>query len=415
MIPKERTRPLLLVVAVGVGVRLLFLAAVDSRAVSIDLKAWSRVAWELDAGHNPYATTPFLNWPPLWMTVLWCLKKISLLSGLPFLRAVQLFLIAAEAGLWVATDRLMGALSVPNRRRLLLLGFAVNPICILLTCQHGNFDVLPAIAIVLFLLWMFRWLERGEPADWLLAAFFLGLGILAKTVPLILSPLALAGSRRLPRRVLALGAALAFLPSAIGVAVLWVLAPDATAAHVMGYRSLPGWFGWTGILRRLSGEDWVRAYARALPAIFLAAIAWTARAIRRSPAVSRRELLVGALLLLVAIPLFGSGYGPQYLFWFWPLLLCAAPGGSRTFRLAAGAFAGIAAVTYVFQYALVGYFGKFLMWTSLASAMSGAADFADRHMTITNGPLFLAYLALFAAGVRDLAGLRRDPAARGSV
>src|SRR5262249_25522862 len=155
---------------------------VDPRAVSVDLKAWSQVARELEAGHNPYATTTLLNWPPLWVFAVWGLNKISAAASIPFLESVQLFLIVAAALLPAATDRLMAELAVPHRRTLLLFGIAANPILVLLTCQHGNFDVLPALAIVLFLLWLGRWVASSgtRPSAWLAAAFFLGLGILAK-------------------------------------------------------------------------------------------------------------------------------------------------------------------------------------------------------------------------------------------
>ena len=52
--------------------------------------------------------------------------------------------IAAECGLLLATDRLMQRFGIRRRRLLLLAGIALNPICVLLICQHGSFDVLIA-------------------------------------------------------------------------------------------------------------------------------------------------------------------------------------------------------------------------------------------------------------------------------
>lgn len=418
----EPSRPrwtLAAVIAAGVAVRLVFLALADPRAVSIDLKAWSRVAWELEAGHNPYATTNLLNWPPLWVFVVWGLKKLSLATAIPFLRCVQVFLIAAEAVLVAATDRLMASLSIPGpeRRRLLLFGFALNPIFVLLTCQHGNFDALPALAIVLFLTRLFRWLERGDGSDWLLGTLWLGLGVLAKTVPLVLAPLALAGSRRLSRRTLAAGATLVAGPAAAGVAFLYALDPASTLRYVIAYRSVPVGFGLPGALRAAGGELLVHRYGQVLPVLILAVLAGVAVACRRAWAPSRDALLLTALLLLVAIPLFGSGYGPQYIWWFWPLLLGAAARGSRAFRLAAGAFAGAAVVTYVVEYALVDYLGKLLLWTTRDPRLHAFGALVGRHLTIANAPLFLAYAALFAAGCAELGRLRRgaERAGPGSV
>ena len=368
------------------------------------MKGWSRVAAELEAGRNPYVTTTLLNWPPLWIFVVWALERISLVLSVPFLRSVQLFLIAAEAGLVAATDRLMAELGIARRRNLLLFGFAVNPILVLLTCQHGNFDALPALAIVLFLLWLFRWVRSGgtRPSAWLAAVCFLGLGILAKTVPAILSPVALARSRDLRRRTLAAGAALAFGPAALGVGVLLLLAPGATLRNVLAYRSAAMGFGWSALFRGLGGEASRRAYAAVLPLLILAVLAGVARWARRLDPARPKALLLVALLLVVGIPLFGSGYGPQYLFWFWPLLLCLAPISGRVFRLAVGAFAAVAVATYVVEYALVDYLGQSLLWDVRASRLREFGALIGRHLSLANAPLFAAYLAVFAAGIREI-------------
>jgi hypothetical protein len=394
--------PLSAVLILAVTLRLLFLVAVDHRAISIDLKGWIRVAEELERGHNPYSTTSLLNWQPLWVVVVWGLGKISSIFGFAFVRTMQVLLIASEAGLIIATDRLMATLNVPNRRLLLLAGFAVNPIFILLTCQHGNFDVIPATAIVLFLLWLCRWLGSGKPRDWFIAACFLGIGILAKTVPAILSPLALAGSSRLRFRQLVLGAALALGPAAIATLGLLALDPAATMRNVVAYRSVPVGFGWSSVLRAAGGAAAVHNYGRALPFIIGPLLIGIAIRIRRTLTPAPFDLVLASFLLLIGIPIFGSGYGPQYLFWYWPLLLCVAPLASRTFRIAAGLFAVVATVTYVLEYALVDYLGKFLLWRGPGAFLSRVATSVTGHLTIANGPLFLSYVALFAAGMLEM-------------
>ena len=274
-------------------------------------------------------------------------------------RALQFFLIAVDAGLIVAADRLMHRLGVPSRRLLLLAGIALSPVSILLSCQHGSFDSLVALMIVLFLLAMFRFLESGETAPWLAATFLLGCGTALKSIPAILAPLTAAGSRRLSIPERAIGAVLLFGPALYGLSIVFALGPAEVAEHVLRYRSLPGWFGLTGLLHWLGRDDLTRAWASVFPAVLATAMAFAGVAIWRSRSVSRRELTLWSLILLVGIPLLGSGYGPQYVAWFWPILFAAAPGASRRFQAAAGAFAAVAAATFLFEYGVMESLGGF--------------------------------------------------------
>src|SRR5437870_5759800 len=70
-------RDLGLVLAVGWAVRAAFIASVPYRVHSADIDRWITVTQQLRAGANPYATTTYLNWPPLWMTILWLLDHVA--------------------------------------------------------------------------------------------------------------------------------------------------------------------------------------------------------------------------------------------------------------------------------------------------------------------------------------------------
>jgi hypothetical protein len=198
---------------------------------------------------------------------------------------------------------------------------------------------------------------------------------------------------------LVFGAALAFGPAAIGTLVLLALDADATVRNVLAYRSVPVGFGWSSVLRAVGGDMAVHNYGRALPFLICPLLIAVAVRMRRSRDLTPFTLVLAAFLLLVAIPVFGSGYGPQYLFWYWPLLLCVAPLTSPTFRLTASVFAAVAVTTYLIEYAVVDYLGSFFLWGQHGSFLSKAAAYVNGHLTIVNGPLFLAYAAVFAAGV----------------
>src|SRR6185503_8397760 len=137
-----------------------------------------------------------------------------------------LVLILFEIGVLVGTFRLLRLLAPEAKATaILVVGICVNPIAVLLICQHGNFDVLVGLWVVLFLTHLVLF-QRGEEArDFLAACAFLGLAILTKTVPLVLIPLLVGAARRVAPRVRAQGAVLLLGPVVLGMSVLYILAP----------------------------------------------------------------------------------------------------------------------------------------------------------------------------------------------
>ena len=119
-------------------------------AFSLDARHWYEVAEALAQGRNPYSVTFYLNWPPLWMQVTWAIAQLSTLAQVPFARVLQAVLILIESAAIVALFRLLRRLAPAADIRLALLaGISLDPIAILLICQHVNFDVIVALWIVL--------------------------------------------------------------------------------------------------------------------------------------------------------------------------------------------------------------------------------------------------------------------------
>ena len=128
---------------------------------------------------------------------------------------------------------------------------------------------------------------------WLGGCLFLGLGVLAKTVPLVLAPLLAPGGRLASRGERALGAALFLGPAALGMAVILVLAPAAVWDNVITYRSTRGYFGFAGMVREFADVDVRFASVTLAAAAVLAGVALAARV--------RRPLGVGE-----AVPALGD-------------------------------------------------------------------------------------------------------------
>ena len=234
------------VVAASLAARAAFIWFKGPASYSSDLSAWRDAGELLAAGRNPYLITPFFSWPPVWIQVVYVLQRVGSALGISLLWLIPIFLIATESALIVALLWLLRDLGCRRRRTLVLLGIALNPVCVILVCQHGNFDVLVGLLVLLSVGSLVRFQRFRVSDDWLLACLWLGLGIALKSVPVLLLPLLLSGSRPLSRRVRCVGAVLALGPTIYGLGVLHVFRAANVRMQILGYRSVSGWFGVTG-------------------------------------------------------------------------------------------------------------------------------------------------------------------------
>lgn len=404
------------VIAVSLAVRALFLYWKPREAISWDLSAWSAVLALLDAGQNPYETggphagAPMLSWPPFWLPLLYGIRAVGAALGLSVTASVQSALLVAEWGVIAVLVGLLWRFGLQDPRPLLIAGIALNPFCILLIVQHGNFDILVGLAVLLFLSSLLRFRETSDPGQWLLSCLFLGLGIGLKTVPVVLLPLLLIGVRLLSARIRALGALLAMGFPLYGLIVLDVLSSQPIARQVLGYRSAPGWFGLTGLLRMLGREPWISGHSTLFVLLLGIAIAALALAIWRGWLTSQSQIVLAALWLLALIPAVGPGYGPQYLYWFWPLVVLAFAVGSPRLRIVLAGFTAVAVITYVLEYALIATHGAFWVHrhpSETARRLSALLQSVEAQ-TLLRLPLFLAYLLLLVGVLIEILRLERN-------
>src|SRR5207237_1813014 len=91
------------------------------------------------------------------------------------------------------------------------------------------------------------------------------------------------------------------------------------------------------------------AYSRIVfPLVFVAFEVAAIVILSRRDLGARRTLLLAALILL-AIPALGSGYAPQYAYWWLPLLVATYPLFDRGWRRLLLVFYVIAAADYVVE------------------------------------------------------------------
>jgi hypothetical protein len=320
--PPKVSRAAWALAAIALAARFICIVLWPADWYSIDCRNWQIIAGALLVGINPYKGNSLLNWPPMWMEVLFIFAHISDRLGWQFLSCLRSFLTLCDGVLIISTCVLAQRLS-PTRKVFapVLIGICLNPFLILLTIQQGNFDVIPTILILWFLISLIRFRRGGQSVDWLIAALWLGLGAFAKTFPLVLLPMLFAESRRLGWKTRLLGAALCLVPSAISLAPLYALTPRDVTSGVLLYRGTPGTMGVSGILLLTGGRPALIAYAPIFTAILaILLIALTLLLWFRPP---RREadLVLLAALMLMAVFIFGPGNSLQYWYWVAPLLV----------------------------------------------------------------------------------------------
>lgn len=405
-------RDVFLVLAVAWAARILFMLIVPPEARSFDVTSWEAVAKTLESGGNPYQETSWLNWPPFWMQLIYVISKTAAIFGIPFLRALQIFLVLIESLVIIGVFKLIREIApAADARKIIIAGLALNPAAILLVCQHCNFDVLVALWLLLFMDRLLRYNRLNETTDWLAACLFLGLGILTKTVPLVLAPLLAGGFRQMISSAKYLGLVLLLGPVTLGMSIIYVQAPSDVTAKVIAYQSFSGFFGISGLLH-LAGADTLVTFSGALFCLFLVVVmVLSSLLFWRRQSIGSRETILFAALLLAAIPALGPGYGPQYLYWFLPFLVVSFAAQGRCWRWILAGFWLASAGTYLVEYALFPSHGMYLlnllthaqMMSQAQSVLAWSQKWSTpAGQTLVRLPLFAAYLVLLVSGAGSL-------------
>jgi hypothetical protein len=402
---KARWRDLLIVLGAAWAARIAFMVIVPARAHSDDVNGWIVVAHQLRAGANPYVTTTLLNWPPLWLGCIWLIDHVSRALGISFFLSLRLFLIGVESVLIVVVYRFLARVAPREARLIVLAGLSLNPVAILLVCQHGNFDVIVGLCCFAGVMALTAAARTRDAVAWLAGALALGLGVLAKTIPFVLAPLLAPGARVASSLGRALGAALFLGPALLGLGVIYVLSPHAVTEHVIRYRSSGGYFGFTGLIDGFGPARFSSYYARdVFPLLALVWIIAAGAFLWRRGLEERRTVLLAGLVLFT-VPVLGPGYASQYAYWWLPFLVATFPLFDRGWRTVLLCFYAICAAEYIAEYALFSSHGAFLdaFFPSNGFLQRVAHHSGDpKWQTMFRIPFFLASLALLVAGVLRL-------------
>ena len=282
-----------------------------------DIESYQLVGDLVRRGEEVYSSPttanryPYLPLQMYWMSfALWGAGAFHL----SFVKIVRLAPIAADVGIALLLVFSLWRSASPKAALYAGLAYAFNPIPVFVSAYHGQFDALPAFAILLAL----YWLDKSP----LTAGGWLGLGILDKSWPMLAFPSLVIGAQAPRKRLFFVGAAIA-VPM-LGVAVYMSLFGADLAAvlsRALGYNWGVGVWGYTYFFRLLSVLrpdavglfHWLVRNGRYVTLAALGLV-WMVRARKDAPADS-------LLTILVAFFAVTHAFSIQYLVWVVPFAI----------------------------------------------------------------------------------------------
>lgn len=404
---RSKIVPLLTLLLALLASRMALFILLPESARSVDLLRFQVVLNELSNGRDPYLTTTYLNYSPLWMWIIQFVGELSELTSLPFLMIFQAAYVLCEL---LILSFLFFTLEAPQARspnfRLLLLGYALNPALALLVCQHGHFDVFVGACILIGTVALTQFYQGRSQTQYILAAAVVGVGAMLKSVPILMAPLFGGGLTYLNKRTNFLAGLLVFGPLVCGLTYLGVTAPEGLNKNVLMYASIPGYFGVSGLLEFVGGSVLFPLY-KGLFLIVLVCYLTAVLALARSPKVLLADHVLPLTLTtyLIVITL-GPGYGPQYFYWIAPLLVLTIARAERKLARLALAVIVVAAITYPIEYAIQPSLGGFL--SGYFDNQQLATISSKWFQTTLRLPLFATLLALLVQLVLSLKAVLGD-------
>jgi hypothetical protein len=254
---------------------------------------------------------PYLPFQVYWSTLSTWLANHS---PLPFETIVRIEPILADA---LIAGLIFSILSKSNKKDLafkVALLFALSPISVMTSAYHGQFDSLPILMLILSL-----WIAESKASP---SGFFLGLGILFKSWPVLALPslFTFFPNQRAKLKFLAWTLFTPILGTTIYCIVFQVNFINV-AQHALSYNHGTGIWGYTYLLRVAaiiapffaSPVNFIFDNARIITLALLGCSWWI---------LARKENLWRAgLTILTAFLGFTHAFSIQYLSWIIPLIL----------------------------------------------------------------------------------------------
>jgi hypothetical protein len=320
--------PLLVSLGIGLALRLLVVYLAKGHTPIDVATVFRHVARAVLHHRDPLTTLPRYEWNFLPLSAY--LLAFELKLGWHWQIASKVLPVACD----VVTIGLVGFFAPPSARDNARLLYALSPLAFLVSAWHGQIE---PIAIMLGLSALL--LARRQHALW--AGIMLGLAVASKSWPLLFAP---GVFREIPRGrwwQTALGAVAVLAALLLSSPLLLHASIRRDVATILGYRSLLGAWGWTGILRYLhvAGLGFSGPHIDALQHVGTLITALTLVAVvlvfRRC---SGPDLTVALLLAFLAVT---AGFGAQYLLWPAALLYASRRPAGSFYLFLASVYTGV--------------------------------------------------------------------------
>lgn len=313
-----------LVVAIAFVVRLIP-AAVLPGGAGYDIDSFRRVAETFLRGEGVYSSSlvagrhPYL---PFQVYLIGAAMWVSQKAGLPFVFAIKGVPILADLALTALIFRavLRSGESITEAFVRSLL-YALNPVSVLVSAYHGQFDAVPAF--LLALAWYFWRFDSATTRGLLLSALALGLAVLDKSWPALFLPIVLLRLKSMRRRV-TYGLITVAVPMAF--TALYIVAFREDPAFLLGrpltHTGVPGWWGigaMVSVVKAATGWgepviNWLGHYSRWFVFCTVGLSYWLTR---------RQASLEALVTALLALYVSTIGFGLQWMLWGVPFALLA--------------------------------------------------------------------------------------------
>jgi hypothetical protein len=286
-----------------------FLVLINSRGASHDIVAFAADARSVLQHRNVYALWPHVYpplypYPPVWIFITAFCRLVAPWGHLTFVDVVRIPGCLGDLGI-VPVLAIFGVRRYGSSLKALLFPalYAVNPLPILISAGHGQFDSLAILFVLLAILVL-----DDRP---LLAGLLLGIAICLKGYPVLFLPY-FAWHVGRGKWLGELVAAVAPTSVAFFGYTLWVGWSGKAISDVLAYHGVAN-FGWGVLFGPVGGSNLVYVFEAGLVATVLLV---SLRSTRQSP-------VAVAAIIIMAFYALGFNLAVQYLMWVVPVLIVA--------------------------------------------------------------------------------------------
>jgi len=313
-----------LVVAIAFVVRLIPAVALPVGA-SYDIDSFRLVAETFLRGEGVYSSSsvagrhPYL---PFQVYLIGAAMWVSQKTGLPFIFAIKGVPILADLALTALIFYVILRSGKSARDAFVRsLLYALNPVSVLVSAYHGQFDAVPALLLALS--WCFWRFDNATTRGLLLSALALGFAVLDKTWPALFLPIVLLRLRSV-RKSITYGLVTVAVPMLFTGLYIVVFREDPAPllGRALTHAGVPGWWGTGDVVSLVKtatgwGEpilNWLEHCSRWLVFTAVGLSYWITR---------RQNSLEALVTALLALYVSTVGFGLQWVLWVVPFALLA--------------------------------------------------------------------------------------------